>query len=44
MAASLNTSGVTKEELAKGKFNLKTISSIKEQLSVLKMNREKSHN
>ena len=44
MAASLNTSGVTKEELAKGKFNLKTISSIKEQLSVLKMNREKNHN
>jgi hypothetical protein len=39
MAASLNTSGVSKQELEKGKFTQKTISSIKDQLRILKMNK-----
>ena len=44
MAASLNTSGVSKQELEKGKFTQKTISTIKDQLRILKMNKQLSHN
>jgi hypothetical protein len=39
MAANLNKSGISQQELSKGKFSKQTISSIKDQLRILKMNK-----
>jgi hypothetical protein len=44
MAANLNRAGISEQELSKGKFSKQTISSIKDQLRILKMNKQLSHN
>lgn len=43
MVAGLRKSGVSKEELASGKFTQKTISTIKDQIKILNMNKKLSH-
>ena len=43
LAASLKSSGLSSKELEKGKFTKQSVTNIKQQLNILKMNKLKSH-